>query len=35
VNEPGAPRWGRLYALVFVELLIVIALCGALGRVRL
>jgi len=28
-------RWGRLYALVALELVLVIALCAVLARVRL
>jgi len=35
VNEREPARWGRLYALVALELALVIALCAVLSRVRL
>jgi hypothetical protein len=35
VNGRESTRWGRLYALVVLELALVIALCAVLSRVRL
>jgi len=35
VSDRDSTRWGRLYALVALELALVIALCAALSRVRL
>jgi len=35
VNGRESTRWGRLYALVALELALVIALCAVLSRVRL